>query len=223
MRAGRIIIGALLIVAGILGYQLHQQREQTRRAREELGLDASRVLSAIFTQAKDLRVARLSGEVMAQSSNDGTIFRTTQRTIAPYSVNYFINLGSIDGSDYRWDAERREMTVVVPDVTVEQPSLNLSKARMWQDGIWVSREAGMKLQRQAAAHLGIGAAKKAKDPENISKARQSGRLAVEQMVRLPLEAAGFRNVTVKTIYPWQRNKERWDMSRSLQDVLANAQ
>jgi hypothetical protein len=215
---------ALLVVAmlGLLAVAVWQYL-RAQKAEQQLGLDAGRVLSAVFSQARELRVARLTGVALAKSTNDGMVFRAEQETRAPFSVNYFVDLKRVGPGDYLWDSERRVMTVRIPDVTVERASVDLSTAQVWQRGLWVSRKAGIDLQRQASRHLAVTAQARATSDENMAKARAAAVAAVAGFLRQPLAAAGFGDVAVEVRFPWdgQGSAEQMDRSRRPEDVLAN--
>ena len=83
------------------------------------------------------------------------------------------------------------MTVRIPDVAVEQPSVDLGRAQVRQRGLWVSRKAGIALQRQASRVLATTATARARSDENMAKARTAAVAAVAGFVRQPLAAAGF--------------------------------
>lgn len=212
---------ALLIAALALAAALTWQVRRAERAEERLGLDSGRVLSAIFTQAQDLRVATLRGEALFRSENDGVVFDSEQETKAPYQASYFVKLGAIRRSAYSWDAERQVMTVRIPDVVVEQTSIDMGKAQVKQKGVWISRDAGVKLQRGASDGLATVSNAAANSPDNIEKARASALAAVRRMVVQPLEAAGFSGVEVNVTGDWEggRDPSRLDRSRSIEEVI----
>lgn len=200
------------------------QYRQAEAARNQLGLDASRVLSAVFTQASELRVATLKGEVLARSRVDGWIFDPEQETRAPYTASYFVDLRKVGRNDYSWDADRQRMTVHIPDVAVEQAAVAMDKAQVKQSGTWIGRGAGRKLNTQAAEFLKVTATKTARSDENMRKARRAAEFAVASFVQQPLAAAGFNGITVDVRFPWEGepSRERWDESKRPADVLREA-
>jgi hypothetical protein len=214
-----------LLAVGVLGLFAAAvwQYRRAEKAEQQLGLDAGRVLDAVFSQARELRVARLTGVALAKSTNDGMVFHAEQETRAPFSVNYFVDLKRVGQDDYLWDSERRVMTVRIPDVIVEQPSVDLGTAQVRQRGLWVSRKAGIDLQRQASRHLATTAQARATSDENMAKARAAAVDAVTGFVRQPLAAAGFGDVAVEVRFPWdgRGSPEQMDRSRRPEDVLAN--
>jgi hypothetical protein len=216
-RAVGAALAALLLLVGAVVWQ-YRRAEQ---AEARLGLDASRALSAVFTQAQQLRVATLTGEVLTRSERDGLVFDSEQVTRAPYRASYHVDMGQVGAGDYAWDAERRLMVVRIPDVAVEPPAIDMGRARVRQRGLWISRGAGLELQRQAAERLALAAGAKAKSPENLARARAAAAAAVTRLVAQPLAAAGLDDVKVEVRFPWQSgaSNERWDASRSPAEVL----
>lgn len=218
------VVAVLVLVLG--GYALWQKRAAAR-AEEQLGLAAARTLSATFERASDLRVARLTGEVLAASEGtSGYVFANRQRTRAPYAVEYYVDLGTVGPSAYRWNRRDRIMTVDLPEVTVGRPAVDMGAARVTQDGLYVSRAAGIAMQRDAAGRLSAAAGAKARNPENLLRARAAARAAVERLVAAPLAAAGQGRVRVAVRFPDERrppnlSDDQWDVTRSLQEVLGN--
>lgn len=214
-----LVVLAAVALAGVAAWQ-YRRAEQAER---QLGLDAARVLDAVFTQARELRVARLTGTALARSTNQGTIFRSEQETRAPFAVDYMLDLRRIGADDYRWDAERRIMTVRVPDVSVEAPAIDMAHAEVRQQGPWISSRAGIALQRQASERLALTAEQRSRSDANMAAARRAAAAAVADFIRQPLAAAGYRDVRVVVRFPWEGepSAEQWDRSRRIDEVLAN--
>jgi hypothetical protein len=222
-----LILLAAAIVAVAIGAFLWQ-RDRAARAEAELGLAASRTLSAVFERAATLKVAQLRGEVLARSESTSAfgMVRNVQTTRAPYSVGYLVDVGRLTPASYRWNADARIMSVDLPAVTVEHANVDLSRARVAQDGIYVSRRSGIAMQQQAAVRLAGAAERKANDPANVAKARDAARTAVAGLIAAPLAAAGLGEVRVVVRFPGEARpagipREQWDMSRSLEEVLGN--
>lgn len=227
MVARRGLIAVLLVAVLALAAFLYWQEQRLEQAKDETGLLSSRVLSAVFTAESELKVANLSGEVLAvaRGCSLNCWVANGQRTRAPYSVDYFVRLKDLPVSAFRWNEKDRIMTVDVPDPVVARPNIDMSRARTQQSGRWISRESGIAMQRQAAGYLADGAAAKAKSPENMAKAREVARGAVERFVQAPLTAAGLSGVTVVVRMPGDPrpagiSSEQWDASRPIAEVLA---
>lgn len=224
-RRGRALTGILLLVIAALAATVWWQHSRVNQAERQEGLDATRMVAEVFRGKRDLRVGQLSGVVIARSQYDGRIFHPTQLTRAPATVNYLLPLQRIGAGDLRWDADRRIMTVRIPDVTVEAPAVDMGRAQILdQKGIWIGREAGSALQKQAAERIATRAGERARAPENMARARRTAIEGIDAMVRQPLVAAGVQPAEVRVLFPWKggRSDEQWDRSRSAAEVVGGS-
>lgn len=227
----RKLIGVLvvlaLVAAGLFAWVQHRQKE---RAEEQLGIDSARVLTAAFERTNALQVGKLSGEVLARSEEQGCLglCEVEQRTRAPYSVIYMVDLSKLREENLRWNAEERVMIVDAPAVVVGEPNVDLARAQVSQSGVWISRRSGQALQRRAAVTLGGAARQKANDPANVAKAQAAAREAIAANLGLSLRAAGLGDVRLVVRLPGEAKPanlkdEQWDMSRPISEVLAELQ
>ena len=219
----KLAVAALVVLA--VGAAIWWANVRADRAERQLGLDAARTLSETFTKARDLRVATLSGEVIARGSDPGfaNLLPTSMTVRYPYSVDYFVDLRRVDGSAYRWDAATKTMTVQLPDVVPARPNVDAGGAeRIGTTGIFMSRDAAQRLNGQVAARAALRAADSASKREHLDRARASARDAMQDLVETPLRAAGLGEVRVVVRYPWEANtggtSVRWDESRSVEQV-----
>lgn len=222
--AKKLILIALVAAAIVGGFCWQARRAE--RAEMEAGLAASRTLSAVFERTAALQVARLSGEAVTRvdGSSGYGMFPNVQTTRAPYTVDYLVDLRRLRPADYRWNGKDRTMIVTMPEVTVGKPNIDLARARTMQGGLFISRASGVAMQQRVAGNLALAAERTAGTPENIAKARGSARAAVEALVEGPLTAAGIVDVTVVVRLPGEDrppglDRERWDMSRPIAEVL----
>jgi Protein of unknown function (DUF4230) len=220
----KLALAALIVLAAAAAIWWANARAD--RAERQLGLDAARTLSETFTKARDIRVATLSGEVIARGSDPGfaNLLPTSMTVRYPYSVDYFVDLRRIDGSAYRWDAATKTMTVQVPDVMPARPNVDASQAtRIGTTGVFMSRDAAQRLNGQVATRAALRATESAKKREHLDRARASAREALQDLVGTPLRAAGLGEVKVVVRYPWEANgggrAVRWDESRTVEQVL----
>lgn len=223
----RLVIVAMLALAALALWQYRRAgNEQVRREKAELdtGLAASRVLTAVLAQKAVLRVATLDGQVVSRGEcRSGYFFPNQQNTLAPYSVGYSLDLSRVDRASYRWNARRKMMFVELPDVAVEPPNIDLSRARSAQSGLFVSRTCGLAMQQQVADRLRAKADQRARRADYVVKARGWARAAVGNLVQTPLVAAGIEDVTVQVRFPGDprpADGKAWDRSRSIDEVLA---
>lgn len=226
--APRLKLAALaaVLLAIATGLAIWWADARVDRAERQLGLDAARTLSETFAKARDLRVATLSGEVIARGSDPGfaQLLPTSMTIRYPYSVDYFVDLRRIDASRYRWDAASRTMTVRLPDVVPARPNVDASGSeRIATTGVFMSRDAAQRLNGQVAARAALSAADSARKREHLDRARASAREAMQALVGTPLRAAGLDEVKVVVRYPWEPETGgvpvRWDESRPVEAVL----
>lgn len=228
MRRGlTAIVLAALAVAAMFGWQQHKlatARADKDRAEMQAGIAASRTLSALFERTGDLRIATLRGTVVTETRASSGPFADIQRTRAPYSVSYFVDLRSIGPKQYRWDARHRVLFVEVPDVQAAPPAVDMARARVEQDGFWISRSAGQAMQQQAATNLSATARATARDAEHLRRAQYAARVGIAALFAAPLRAAGVAGVDVQVRLasdPRPGGYKPWDMSRSIEEVLAD--
>lgn len=215
----------LLLAAALAGGFVYLQRRRTAEAEWRAGIDATRVIDIAFDRTSELRVSRLHGTMLTRTEAAGCagLCHGLQLTRAPVSVGYVVDLRHLPPSAFRWNAADRVMFVELPDVTVEDPNIDMAKAEVRQQGMWISRSMGQAMQSRAATNLAQKAQATAHDPANILRARAAAREAVRRLIAAPLAAAGLPGVTVKVRLaadPLPDNRQ-WDVSRSIADVLAD--
>lgn len=224
---------SLLVLVGVAGLawfgwsQWQARKDAEHRAEDaetSLGLAASRVVFITFERAADLRVATIKGKIAARGGYEGTIFHPRQVTTAPVTVDYFLPLASMKKDAYHWDAEAKTLTIDAPDVTIGIPNIDMVNAVTKQDGIYISREAGLQMARQATKRLSSRASTEAKNLKHLTDARESGRNTLERMARQTLSAVGVSDAKVAVSFPWEpknglRATPQWDVSKSVKEVL----
>lgn len=214
------ILGIALVSALLWGWQSNRAKEE---ADLQLGLDSSRILQEQFSKARQIKVATVEGSILARSTDPGFlgILKSSQTKKVPFTVDYFVDLSSIDSSDFYWDENSKTLTVEAPDIVVGNPNVDETKAESKLSGIYISRKTGLKLNQKASNAVRIRAEEFAKSPENINKAREQARAAMQDFAQLPLAAVGKDDVTVVTKFPFDGSKslDRWEVSRSIDDIV----
>lgn len=224
-RLAWLIVLALLAALGFVAYREHRERALREAAELQAGVDASRVLSVTFERTGALRAARLRGEIQSRGAcTSAYLFTDGQQTVAPYTVDYLVDLAKIGRGSFRWNARDRVMFVDLPGVTVEPPAIDMGRARSRQTGAFISRACGLAMGQQIAKQLSGAAWVHARSPDYVARARESARAVVAQLVAAPLAAAGLGKVDVRVRLPDDPRPvgdERWDRSRSIDEVLAD--
>ena len=107
-----------------------------------------------------------------------------------------------------------------PDVTTAKPNIDTAAASVSQSGLYITRGAGLRMQRAAAQALALRAGEEAKKPENLAKARAAALAAVKANALGPLRAAGKDDVSVEVRFAFQRNNsdDVWDYTTPIDQV-----
>jgi hypothetical protein len=209
-------LGVLLLLWGVQRYVASKlQPDPTTIASASLdGLREQNRLSAF--------AARF---VAVTTSRQQTLGLSAERTlIMPGMVRYEVDLGRLTDRDVIWEAGSRTLSVRLPPVEVDGPQVDLNAIRQYgSDGLLTRfTDTG---QRLDAANRRAGQAelvRQAREAPMIRLARDATRRAVERSFAMPLRAAGI-DATVKVRFADepQPSNEQWDVSRSIEEVLAN--
>lgn len=222
-----ILLAVLLAVAWCVEHRRAGQERQRRNDAElQAGLRASQIISAKFEEAGSLLAGRLSGKVISQGAcTSAYMFSNSQQTIAPFSVAYMVDLSRVDRSRLRWNSDKHILYVELPPLTVEEPAVDMRRARSKQSGAVISRACGLAMQKQVADRLSNKAGERAHRADYLLRAQNSARIRVANLLRATLAAAGVGATEVRVRLasdPTPVNDQRWDMSRSIEEVLAEA-
>jgi hypothetical protein len=192
---------------------------------EEGGAPVTQIVTARLTGTGTLKVAELSGIVQATASDIRGLgwLRSDQVVKMPYSVGYFVDLSKLGADDLQWDAQRKTLIVDAPDVTAAAANTDEGRRTLVEtSGIFVTRAAGEALSQRTSVRAAAVAQKEATSPERMAQAREMGRQAVARLLAQPLAAAGLGDVRVVVTFPPERsarNRERWDMSKPVDQVM----
>ena len=223
-----LLLVAALAIAGIVWFL--SARAEDRRREEELAQAQGivRVLSATFANKAALKVGEINGTLDVTSVDPGAVpfLRSSQKATLPYSVGYTLDLKDLGADDYRWDPNARTLVIRVPLVQPDPPNVDEARRDVaGTQGIFVTRGASTNLQRRASQLATAEAGRIAAEPANLAKAQANAEKLVADLARAPLDAAGLGPVTVRVVTPASgvRDGERWDVSRSIEQVLADRQ
>lgn len=232
LRSGVLMVAitvglALTVAIGVATYLGYRYvTEQKLVSTDKDGVATAQVVAATLYGRSDLRVSRLSGIVQgaARSSRLWGWLSASQVVKAPFDVNYFVNLSRIGPNNFRLSADGRSITVTIPDVSMERPNVDMARASLNNvEGVFVTRGAMVEMAGKVAASAQRTAAERAGSPENREKARAHARAAVTRLFTGALRAARI-DAAVEVRFegePRPDYGERWDVSRSLEEVLGN--
>lgn len=224
---------AILIVLALGAWFSWSQYDARRKAEkdkeeaeQQLGLEAARLINAKFESSAELKVRSFSGTGIGKAEYKGTIFTPTQITSVPFSINYYLDLRKVRPGSFRWDERTSTLSIDLPDVTVGKPNIDMSLAVIKQSGPFISREAGIALNRTALGNIRKKVEADASAPAMMNKARADARAAVVTFARSTLQGGGLSNAKVAVSFPWEPKMgnslaERWDVTRSIPDVMAD--
>ena len=133
------------------------------------------------------------------ASDDSRLFGlVTSRQVAviPARVDYAIDLGKVGRDRMRWDAVAKTLTVRLPALQVTRPNLDEARAQYLREGVWITRAAQDKLTRDNTKLAERLAVEQAANPVLMGLARSAAKDAIRQNLAIPLQVAGFGNVTL---------------------------
>jgi hypothetical protein len=172
-------------------------------------------------------VARYVSVVSSRQERLGGLVSTERTLILPGDVRYELDLAQLGPEDVRWDASSSTLNVILPEIEIAGPEVDLAAAREYGENGVLSTvtNADQALDRNNRARAVADLRKQAGAAVPMRLAREAGRQAVERSFALPLQAAGFDNVTVVARYATEGSAvtEPLDRSRAYNDVLEEAQ
>jgi len=227
-RKARIATIIVLVIAVALVALFGWKREQQRQREEELAQAQGlvRVLSATFAKQNSLKVGEVSGALDVTTVDPGRFdfLRSAQKVKLPYSVDYTVDLSQMTADQYRWDRDSRTLIVEAPNVVAGRPNIDETQRKtLATQGVFVSRRAADNLSRRAAVQANRAAIAEAGKPLHLNRARENARTVIANMLETPLQVSGIGDVRVVVRFPQDgvARTERWDVSPSIAEVLAN--
>ena len=220
-----IIIGTL--IALLLGVRAYQRVQRDYVVEQKDNEAIARIVGTTFAEANALKVSTLSGVVQTPATDEGAVpFLKSDKVVKqPFTVDYFVDMSSLTLADYSWDQDSRTLRVRAPPVSPGKPNVDetgrtLSRTR----GVFVTRGASDRLEQRIARRAAAQTRREAAKPERIAAAREAARRAITANLRGPLAAAGYDDVTISVVMPGDPatgpRTEQWDVSRSIEEVLA---
>jgi hypothetical protein len=224
--AGVSVVLLIALAAAIfLGWRLYSRDYVVTS--EDDGSVITKVIAERFAGANSLKVSELSGVVQSTASDvrGFGLLKSDQVVKMPFSIDYFVDVGGIGPDDLEWVEDSRTLIVNAPDVKAAKANVDESRRSLVQtNGLFVTRSAGEELSRRASAHAQSQAEKVARSPERLAQARENGRKALAQLLGAPLAKLGYGDARVVVTFPLERsstNKDRWDVTTPVNEVLAN--
>lgn len=153
---------------------------------------------AAFERQNSLTVfsAQLAPVVSASDERIGGLLQSKQVAVIPARVDYTLDLSNVGKDRLTWDPATKRLDVRLPPVTVGKPNLDEANAQYLREGVFITREAQAKLNRDNTLLAERQARAAATNPQLLDLARSAARDAVRQNLTIPLEVAGYGPVTV---------------------------
>lgn len=220
------LLRTLLVAAILIGAGYYLARYLDREEQQEVAsTDLDRLVVALRENRNRLEVYRLSGTVTTKRETRGgigDILKGEMRVKQPWAVSYFVDMGDVGLDNYVWDPRTRTLLIRAPQVRPEAPNIDESRQVVAYDGPLITRDMQSELRQSVAIGARQQAAREAAKPQNMAEASRAARDAIARNLKTPLEAAGLGNVTIVVRAPTdgeRANGERWDVSRSIAEVL----
>ncbi|MDN3646191.1 DUF4230 domain-containing protein [Pontixanthobacter aestiaquae] len=165
-----------------------------------------------FEKQNSLTVFSSRFEVTAESTNTTSLgpinlAESRQAAIIPVTIEYRVNLASVGRDRIAWDADTETMDITLPTLKISTPNLDEARKKVYTEGVWVSRGASENLSRENSLQAEEKAAAFAKNPEVLALARQAAKDAIRQNLTIPLQVAGYDDITVNVRFDGEKVQE----------------
>ena len=215
-----------LVVGGLVAWDRYKEwrGEKYVVTRTDDGRAVSQVVSAAFRGTSALKAGTLTGTVQGAASDRRAfgLLNSDRIVKAPFSVDYTVDVSRLDPAAMGWDADKRRLTVTVPEVEVGRPNVDESRMTLSTTrGLIVTRAASEAMAQTLAQGTRAKVSAEANRPERLLQAKENARRALSRLLKAPLAAAGVRGVDVRIRFASDPlpNTERWDTTRRIDDVL----
>jgi len=153
---------------------------------------------AAFEKQNRLTVfsAQLSPVVSSDRSELFGMLKSRQIAVIPARVDYSVDLSAMDRRRMQWDVDARRLDVRLPPLQLSRPNLDEGSAKYLREGVWISRDTQDSLTRDNTQLAEIQARESANNPVLMELARNAAKDAIRQNLAIPLQVAGYGNVTV---------------------------
>ena len=166
-----------------------------------------------FEKQNSLTVFSSRFEVVAESEDTRgvlgvPVLRSRQAMIVPATVEYRVDLSQVGRERLDWSAETQRLTVRLPQLQTTRPNLDEAQARVFQDGVFITRDASRDLSQNNSEQAERKAIAFAKNAEVLALARSAAKDAVRQNLAIPLQIAGYDDATVRVTFDGENAPSR---------------
>ncbi|WP_370032647.1 DUF4230 domain-containing protein [Qipengyuania mesophila] len=166
-----------------------------------------------FEKQNSLTVFSSRFEVVAESVDrrgvlNLDLLESRQAAIIPATVEYRLDLSSMDRDRFEWNPETETLSVELRTLRISRPNLDEAAQKTFTEGTYVSRDASADLARNNSQQAERKAAEFAKNPEVLTLARQAAKEAVRQNLAIPMQVAGYGDVKVEVRFDGEQIPDR---------------
>lgn len=140
--------------------------------------------------------AQLSPVVASDDNQLLGLLKSRQVAVIPARVDYTLDLSAMNRDRLTWNAEAKRLDVLLPPLTVSRPNLDESRAQYLREGVWITARAAERMSRANTRLAEQQAMSNAANPALMGLARAAAKDAIRQNLAIPLQVAGFGDVTV---------------------------
>ncbi|MFC0590207.1 DUF4230 domain-containing protein [Novosphingobium aquiterrae] len=182
-------LASALVLAAWFGWKAYGPRD--------LGDPIANSLVALEKQDKlTVFSAQLSPVVAADDERLFGILKSRQVAVIPARVDYTIDMDAMDRNRMKWDAAAKRLDVILPPLQIGRPNLDEGRAQYLREGVWITPDAQAKLTRDNTLLAEKQAGAQAANPVLVDLARSAAKDAVRRNLAIPLQVAGYGDVTV---------------------------
>jgi hypothetical protein len=157
---------------------------------------------------KQNRLTVFSAQLAPVVASDDTrllgLIKSKQVAVIPARVDYTLDLSAMTRDRLAWNEGAKTLSVLLPPLTVSRPNLDEARAQYLREGVWISREAQDKLNRNNTRLAEQQARSQAANPFLMTLARSAAKDAIRQNLAIPLQVAGFGDVKVTVRFDGER-------------------
>lgn len=140
--------------------------------------------------------AQLAPVVASDDSRMFGLVKSKQVAVIPARVDYTLDLSAMTRNRLTWNQDARTLSVLLPPLRVTRPNLDEARAQYLREGVFITREAQDKLNRNTTRLAEQQATTAAANPVLMNLARAAAKDAIRQNLAIPLQVAGYGDVKV---------------------------
>lgn len=141
--------------------------------------------------------AQLAPVVASDDTRYFGLVKSKQVAVIPARVDYTLDLSAMNRDRLAWNEGAKTLDVQLPALTLSKPNLDEARAQYLREGVFITREAQDKLNRNTTRLAEQQATKNAANPVLMGLARSAAKDAIRQNLAIPLQVAGYGDVTVR--------------------------